>query len=399
MRNKTANSSSNNKEILVANVLEEGRFGGPQARVSLYALFLKEFSVRTHVVLPSHDSEKFQALLDEYDVEGIPLKLHRLQKQPKALMRYLLHFIPDIYRLYRLFKRGGYDIVHVNGSYQIKGALAAWLARKPLIWHVNDSRTTSAVKAVFTVLAGICADAIAYVSAPVYEYYLRGTSLERIPSIQLHAPVDPEVYTPAKIEASGVLGGGDSTKILMVSNINPTKGIEYLIEASRILNERHDGLEFYVAGPVYKSQGGYFKRLERYLQDIGVRNFRFLGQVDNIAAALKEADIFAFSSTAESGPIVVWEAMAMEMPVVTTDVGMVSDVIVDGVSGFIVPVRDAAALVERISLLINDRSLAERMGREARLAVMDKVSARAGARAHRKIYDQVLGAHRGDIAS
>jgi glycosyltransferase involved in cell wall biosynthesis len=76
-------------------------------------------------------------------------------------------------------------------------------------------------------------------------------------------------------------------------------------------------------------------------------------------------DLFIFPSLFESMSLVVPEAMASGLPVVTTRACGMQDIIEDGKNGFLVPVRDAEELSHKIKLLIEDRGLREKLGREA----------------------------------
>lgn len=91
-----------------------------------------------------------------------------------------------------------------------------------------------------------------------------------------------------------------------------------------------------------------------------------LGQQD--AKTLMHAfDMLALTSDSEGHPLVVLEAMACGLPVVATRVGGIADTVREGANGFIVPVRDAAAIADRLSVLVNDAGLRESMGRMSRI--------------------------------
>jgi glycosyltransferase involved in cell wall biosynthesis len=77
-------------------------------------------------------------------------------------------------------------------------------------------------------------------------------------------------------------------------------------------------------------------------------------------------DVFVMQSTFEGGPTTVLEAMAAQRAVVATCVGMVPEVINDGETGLITPVRDSHALAQAVSRLLEDGALRERMARRAR---------------------------------
>jgi glycosyltransferase involved in cell wall biosynthesis len=81
---------------------------------------------------------------------------------------------------------------------------------------------------------------------------------------------------------------------------------------------------------------------------------------------LEAAHVFALASLDEGVPVAVMEAMAMEMPVVVTDVGGARELIDDGVDALLVPPEDAAALADRIDGVLRDPAGATRLGAAAR---------------------------------
>jgi glycosyltransferase involved in cell wall biosynthesis len=83
-------------------------------------------------------------------------------------------------------------------------------------------------------------------------------------------------------------------------------------------------------------------------------------------ALLAEAWIMAFPSHSEGHPLVVLEGLSAALPVVTTCVGALPDTIEDGVEGYVLGVRDAGALANRIVRLITDDVLRSEMSRRAR---------------------------------
>jgi glycosyltransferase involved in cell wall biosynthesis len=82
-------------------------------------------------------------------------------------------------------------------------------------------------------------------------------------------------------------------------------------------------------------------------------------------AFFKRADVFVLPTYAEGTPISMLEAMAAGLPVVSTPVGGIPDVVEDGVEGFIVKPGDVEALADRLARLINDPERRRRMGRRA----------------------------------
>lgn len=82
---------------------------------------------------------------------------------------------------------------------------------------------------------------------------------------------------------------------------------------------------------------------------------------------LLESDVFAFPPVAPEGqPLVILEAMAAGLPIITTDQGAIRETVLDGVNGFIVPKGNPQAIAEKIVLLLKDERLRRRMGQASR---------------------------------
>jgi glycosyltransferase involved in cell wall biosynthesis len=85
---------------------------------------------------------------------------------------------------------------------------------------------------------------------------------------------------------------------------------------------------------------------------------------------LASLDVLALPSYAHEGiPQIILQAQAMARPVVATTIGGIPEVVEEGVTGLLIPPRDAAALAEKISLLLDDAALRQRLGAAARRKV------------------------------
>jgi len=159
-------------------------------------------------------------------------------------------------------------------------------------------------------------------------------------------------------------------RILCVGRLVPAKGQHILIAATDRLMKggRSVSLRFVGDGPDRVS-------LEREVEcrKLGGHVF-FEGNVnqDRIAQFYQEADVFALASFAEGIPVVLMEAMAMEIPCVSTEVAGIPELIRDGVDGLLVMPSDDRALAEAIGKLIDDQALRQRLGEAGRCRVMEK---------------------------
>lgn len=117
-------------------------------------------------------------------------------------------------------------------------------------------------------------------------------------------------------------------------------------------------------------------------EDVDIRGLRGVtvhqGFAPNAASLLElyaAADLFVFPTFADTLPLVVMEAMASGLPVVTTTVGAVREEIDDGVSGLLVPPADVDALSRAVGRLVDDPQLRQRMGAEARRVACERFNA------------------------
>src|SRR6056297_1847118 len=144
-------------------------------------------------------------------------------------------------------------------------------------------------------------------------------------------------------------------KLLFVGRLTPIKGLRVLFEAFARL--RTDGLDDVILTLVGDGEDRGFAEGEA--ARLGGMNLLGFQSQDGVAAALHDADALVLPSFAEGVPVVLMEAMASARPVIATQVGGVSELVEEGVSGRIIPPGDAAGLAAAI------RALAE-AGPEAR---------------------------------
>ncbi|MCH5275870.1 MAG: glycosyltransferase [Lachnospiraceae bacterium] len=140
-----------------------------------------------------------------------------------------------------------------------------------------------------------------------------------------------------------------------------------LIDAFVIVHEKHPDYKLEIYGG--DSGDGTKKLLEESLERQHASDYIFLmGASDALETHLNDAALFAFSSDWEGLPNALMEAMALGLPIVATDCpcGGPKTLIQDGVNGLLVPIKDAQAMADGILKLIENRELAERLGKKAR---------------------------------
>jgi glycosyltransferase involved in cell wall biosynthesis len=117
---------------------------------------------------------------------------------------------------------------------------------------------------------------------------------------------------------------------------------------------------------------------------------RFLGVRADVADILRASDVFVLSSRWEGNPLSVMEAMAAGLPVVSTAVGGVPELVREGETGLLVPSEDAAALAQAMQALVDDAARRRAMGAAARQHAVAHFDIRHTVRGYEQLYEALL---------
>lgn len=378
--------------LTVANITEDGRWVGPQARITNVADILRsEHDIETVVVCPETNSERLRQRLDQKGVPCRSIRMHHLTRHLPQLVRYVVFFFPEVLRLIRVLKKENVDVAHCNGPWQIKGMIAAKIAKVPAVWHLNDTRGHLAIQLLFNILARTLATGFIAASQRAKEHYLDKEWAEKIPTWVIQAPVDTDKFDPSHTQPSPALEGYDGLKVATVGSVNPRKGFDILVQTANI-TQNHSHLpevHFFVVGPIYESQRDYGNRLQEIVEKENLK-VHFLGYRDDVNEILRGSDIYVCSSNNEASPTAVWEAMAMRVPIVSTDVGDVSHFVEgDKPCGLVVPPGDSTELAGAISSLIEDRRKRKRCSENAREVAMSELNLDVCAHCHANVYREL----------
>lgn len=154
--------------------------------------------------------------------------------------------------------------------------------------------------------------------------------------------------------------------IRYLSNLQPSKGIRESLEGFSLVSKDKPILEMRITGHWrdMKTKEWCEKLVKQ--ENLPVI-FEGPAYGEDKLNAFVNSDIFVFTPNKPEGhPFVIIEAMAAGLPIISTDQGAITESVIDGENGFIVPPRDPAAIAEKLKLLIEDRELREIMGRRSR---------------------------------
>lgn len=133
-------------------------------------------------------------------------------------------------------------------------------------------------------------------------------------------------------------------------------------------------------------------RIEKQAKDIGIAaRVHFLGLRTDIPDILGAMDVFVLSSDYEGNPLSVMEAMAAGLPIVSTSVGGVKDLLEHGNQGFLVLPGDAHSLSKAMKSLMADREARQSMGAAAMRRAKESFDVSTMVRAYEKLYEDLVG--------
>lgn len=171
--------------------------------------------------------------------------------------------------------------------------------------------------------------------------------------------IDLDLYKFRQKEKNG------GVKFVFTGRMLKDKGIVELIKASKIVLNSFSDTEIYLIGDIDPQNPGSLTNNE--LRDmIGESKISWIGPQINIIPFLEDSDVMVFPSYREGLPKSLMEALAVGLPVITTDTSGCRDCVDDGINGFLVPVGDYEILANKMSIFINSPELIKSMGLRSR---------------------------------
>jgi glycosyltransferase involved in cell wall biosynthesis len=214
------------------------------------------------------------------------------------------------------------------------------------------------------------------------------------PPARLHVipnGVDAVRFTPnpeARRRIRAELGIPETAWVVgTVGRLSPEKNQNLLVDAMAPLLDAERQLVIVGDGPERES---LFLRVASTWRSDFVHLVGARKDVENWLAAL---DVFALTSHTEGLPLVLLEAMAMRLPVVSTAVGGVPDLVEDGVTGYLIPPDDRAALSRQLTFLASRPASALEVAEIARNTVLERYTTERMARDYDALYERLVASH------
>jgi glycosyltransferase involved in cell wall biosynthesis len=218
----------------------------------------------------------------------------------------------------------------------------------------------------------------------------RGVPSSRI--MVLHNAIDPDWCRKPDTQDSGAaelipwMSGGEKL-VLAVGRLSKEKAFPDLVAAVGRLKETRPDLSFKLA---IVGEGLERGNIEEAVRRAGLeKQVHLVGHVNDVRPYYRAADLLAISSLSEGSPNALLEAMAAGVPVVSTDVGGIPEIVSHRQTAFLVSAQDSAALADAIGLMLSDRALAEDMARRARELISTQYSPLCRAESLIRLYERL----------
>jgi glycosyltransferase involved in cell wall biosynthesis len=337
------------------------------------------------------------------EVDGFPEDIRRRTQVLPSLVRdpHPWHDLVALVRMTRIMRRGRYHIVHTHTAKAgFLGRIAARLAGTPHVVHTLHGVTFHehihpVVRAVYVVLERIAArlcDVMITVGEDVKRKYLAEAVGRSEQYVTIPSGMDTRPFREALDPARGrdavraELGlAEDDVVVGMVSRLEPRKGYRYFLEAVARLAPDFPQVRALIVG-----EGTQHEELEAMAAGLGIGGrVVFAGYRSDIARAMSAFDVAVLTSLWEGLPRVLVQYSLLEKPIVTFAVEGAHEVVDDGRSGFVVPLRDVDALVDRLRPLVASAGLREELGRRSRERVEGRWDVEIMVDRIRRVYDEV----------
>lgn len=321
------------------------------------------------------------------EIEALGVPVFTLRKKTKLDLSLLFSLI-------RLIRRERIDLVQTYlFTANTWARLAAVLAGAPLI--VSSERNVNMWEKRYKQILGKILDRWTHAtianSGAVKEYLMsKGIAHEKIHVI--YNGVDPERFSAAvspETTKQTFAIPAQHRVVGMMARLEPAKDVHTFLRAAAIIAEKTKDVSFLIVG------GGSLQQdLKQEVRLLGIADrIIFTGPRRDIPHLLAACDLSVMSSLKEGMSNTIMESMAAGKPMVATNVGGNPELVVEGETGFLVPIRDPSALATAIDKVLAMPTLAQQMGEKARERIERLFSVNALVTATEQLYDKLVYCH------
>ena len=303
-----------------------------------------------------------------------------------------LYMLTLLWHLWR--RRGEYDILHVHGlNYHAAVAVLAarWFHRKTVVKLANSGQASDIHKmkigqqlplSRFLLPLALKSDKfVATNRTIVQELIVAGVPADRITQLPNGVETDS---IPAKVS----YGLPDPVRLIFVGRLHQQKGLDVLFTAFQQLLQKHPNLNLQLQ---LLGDGPLREDLLALAQQLGIASqVEFVGMTEQVFDYLQQADVFILPSRSEGQSNALLEAMSCGLPVIVSDIPANLEVIENEKNGLTFRAGNPDALVNAVTLVLDNAELRERLGRTARQTIEIQYSLDSTAERYISLYQDLL---------
>ncbi len=347
------------KNVLV--LIHTPTFGGPHNQVLRLGHPLMEKGYKLFVVLPE-ESEESSNRLENSGIKVIKAPLKRIRRPSlwRNNLNYLVSFKRDVRLIQDLIKEYDIDIVQVCGLMHLHGAFAAKKTDKHLVWQLLSSTfIPRPLRDILCIFVKKFANTVMVVGKKTLMHHPFYKSFNNVKIF--YPPVNEVVFrknSEIRTSLRKTLNLSEDTIVIgTVGNRVKPKAHERIVRLIDDIVTSEQDVHFIIAGNHDESHSGYYQSevLDSFANINHEDHCTFIEKF-NVEEILNTFDIFLLSSRSEGLPTVVLEAICCELPIVSTRVGSIEEV-VDETNGIIVYNYDHYQMTNALHSLIENNDL------------------------------------------
>lgn len=387
---------SSTDKIKILRIINRFNIGGPTYNATFLTKFLSD---KYQTILLGGLPEKGEAdslhVLKQYHIE--PILIPELKRTPNLWSDFRAFL-----KIRKIIKQEKPSIVHTHASKAgMVGRLAAWSCGVPIVVHTFHghvfhsyfgSLKTKIIIRMEQFLAKISTKIV--VISPAQQDEIVGqfkiTSLKKTQVIQLGFDLMPfhENLAQKRIQVRNQYQVEDNEiAVAIVGRLAPIKNHKLFLDAiEKILPALTKKVKFFIVG-----DGTERTYIEQRVFEINKKRncIALTSWIKDIATFNAGMDLICLSSDNEGTPVSLIEAQAANLPVLTTDVGGVKDIVLEGETGYIVPKNDLEKYAEKLLFLIENENIRHKMSQNGWNYVQEKFSYKTLVKNMESMYDQL----------
>ena len=288
------------------------------------------------------------------------------RQRVRYLARFLRSLLSRCRAIERLITEHKVDLVYTNTVTCVEGAIAAQRTRKPHVWHIHEHILRNRDLAplfpfrFYCAAIGFLASSVLFCSKALASGYPLLSGKAFVVYNGLPSPPFREKFS-SRMELLRALGCEVDTKLVaVVGALFPSKDHMTFLAAAEKVARKIKNVSFLIVGSGSES---YTNRIRDRIRDLQLDSrVRLLGWRNDVHDLMSAIDVLVISSEQESFGLTAIEALSMETPVVATRCGGPEEVMADGDTGLLVPVKDPDAMADAIVKLLMNPELARGLG-------------------------------------